>query len=529
MTGVKATRFILIALFVVVLGTLPVIEKRALSDDHPCPNGQHWDSAMNMCMADSTARTSMDFHANAFLVGGAESGPRGRDAIYSPNMWMIDLNHEISDQNLFKIEWMGTAELWTVPKNGIPELLQVGEDKKDGTPFLDAQHPHSSPVMGLTFEDIIQLHNDHTLTFCFAPRGEATAGVPPFMHRESSEGNPNVPLGHHIGQDVFHISSTVFCGKYETDKTTIAVSAFSGKEPEPTEVNLDMHKPDSVGVTLSHKLTDNVTAGASFAEVKHSHQNNSNLPDAPVPQSVTSAWMSTHNQIGSVTLSTSSIFGEVYDHTAHQSLNSFLEEFVATLGNNNFFGRVEVLQRTPEDLQIVVTDGKTGAQWVKAFTIGYERKIFQKNGVSLFAGGSFTKDVVPGDYKSAYGGNPNAGEVHIRLNFMKHKDFGPPAIDNTPRPKYAWFRRSVIAPRCLMCHSEIQGDGDGLEKANFDSYEGVVKMVKPGDALHSPLFMALANKKMPRPMEGMENPQYLNDEELNALAGWIDDGAKKDW
>jgi hypothetical protein len=525
----KAVRLFAIPVVLSVLGALLALERGAFSDDHPCPDGQHWDSSMNMCMPDATAKTSVDFHVNAFLVGGAESGPRGRDAVDSPNMWMIDLNHKISDQNLFKVEWMGTAELWTVPKDGVPELLQIGENKQDGTPYVDAQHPHSSPVMGLTFEDIIQLHDDHQLTFFFAPRGEATAGVPPFMHRASAEGNPNVPLGHHIGQDVFHVSSTVIGAKYETDKTTVAVSAFSGREPQPTEVNLDMHKPDSVGVSVSHKLNDDVTAGASFAEVENSQQATGNLPDAPQPQSVTSAWVSTQSQIKSVTLSTSSIFGQVYNHTDHQSLNSFLEEFVATLGNNNFFGRVEVLQRTPGDLQIQVTDGKTGAQWVKAVTLGYERKILQKDGFSVFAGASYTKDFVPGDFKAAYGGNPNSGEVHIRLNFMKHKDFGPPEIDHTPRPKYAWFRRSVIAPRCMMCHSTTQGDGDGLISANFETYEGVVKMLKPGDPLHSTLYIALLNKKMPRPMEGMENPQYLSDEELGALFDWIADGAKKDW
>ena len=45
---------------------------------------------------------------------------------------------------------MGTTELWTYPRRRYPELLQVGEERSDGSPCIDAQHPHSSPIMGLT-------------------------------------------------------------------------------------------------------------------------------------------------------------------------------------------------------------------------------------------------------------------------------------------------------------------------------------------------------------------------------------------
>jgi uncharacterized protein YjbI with pentapeptide repeats len=99
----------------------------------------------------------------------------------------------------------------------------------------------------------------------------------------------------------------------------------------------------------------------------------------------------------------------------------------------------------------------------------------------------------------------------------------PPA-----QPHFAWFKQNILSPRCLMCHSTTQGDGDGLDKANFDTYENLMKQVKPGDPMHSPLYLVLFNKEMPRPMEGMEKPAYLNAFELQALSDWIKAGALND-
>jgi hypothetical protein len=42
---------------------------------------------------------------------------------------------------------MGTTELWTYPRRRYPELLQIGEERSDGSPYIDARHPHRSPIM----------------------------------------------------------------------------------------------------------------------------------------------------------------------------------------------------------------------------------------------------------------------------------------------------------------------------------------------------------------------------------------------
>jgi hypothetical protein len=385
---------------------------------HPCPVGQVWDPSMNMCMAggDSRKITTM-FHMNQFVVLTGSTGPRGRKAVTAPNMWMLMLDKKTSARNTVEVSWMGTTDLWTIPKNGTPELFQAGEANAAGTPFIDAQHPHSSPIMGLTFSDILTYgaNGENRLTFFFAPRGEATAGPESFMHRPSAEGNPDAPLGHHL-QDVFHISSTVVGAKVDSGKWSIEASAFSGVEPSPSVVNLDMHKPDSFGVRANYRANDNVTIGGSYARVKALDRANNPLQQSEDERAY-AAWIQTSHMLSQGKLSTTTLFGRNDNKTSEQQLNSFLEEFLFELGKNNFYGRFELVQRTPEQLEVQVTDGKTGAKWLKAYTLGYERRIKQQGDIKVFSGLALSTYSVPKDFQGAYGKRPLTAKVYLRIKF----------------------------------------------------------------------------------------------------------------
>lgn len=388
------------------------------SNSQSCPAGQHWDSSMNMCMPDGNSKslTAM-FHYNQFLIATTSSGPRGRSAVSAPNMWMLMLDKKTSDRNTLEVSWMGTTDLWTVPSNGTPELLQTGEANAAGVPFVDAQHPHSSPIMGLTFSDILSYgaNGENKLTFFFAPRGEATAGPENFMHRASAEGNPDAPLGHHL-QDVFHISSTVIGMKVDHGKLTVEGSVFSGAEPSPSQVNLDMHTPDSYAFRVNYRVDKHITVGGSFANVKALDRVN-NPENKKETEHATAAWIESDFDLGKGTIKSSTIWGRNENITSNEQLNSFLEEIVYSLGKNNFYGRVEVLQRTPDQLEIQTTDGKTGAKWVKAITLGYERQVLSRGGLQLYTGAAVSKYSLPKEYQAAYGKSPTAAKVYLRLKF----------------------------------------------------------------------------------------------------------------
>jgi hypothetical protein len=383
-----------------------------------CPPGQHWDASMKMCMPDGPSNGTMTmFHYNQFIVLTGASGPRGRTAVTAPNMWMLMVDKKISDNNTVELSWMGSTDLWTVPKNGTPELFQSGEANASGVPYVDAQHPHSSPIMGLTFSDILSFgaNGENKLSFFFAPRGEATAGPEAFMHRASAEGNPDAPLGHHL-QDVFHIASTVVGVKADYGKWTVEASTFSGVEPSPAQVNLDMHNPDSYAIRTNYRFNDAVTAGVSYAKLKALDRANNPLGQSEDERAV-AAWVQTKTMLYGGTFNTTSIYGRNDNRSSDVQLNSFLEEFLYELGKNNFYGRFEVLQRAPDQLEIQVTDGKTGAKWIKALTLGYERQIQERGSMKMYAGAALTTYSVPEEFRVFYGDNPVAAKVYYRIKF----------------------------------------------------------------------------------------------------------------
>ena len=366
------------------------------------PSDGSMDASMNMSSGATTPKATLMLHINQFMVGSRTSGPRGQSRLTGPGSWMLTYDNDLTSRNHLSIDIMGSPEQLTVGNKGTPQLFQ--------TDHIDNFHAHDT-IMALEFKDSVALGagGKQRLTLLFAPRGEAAVGPVPFMHRESAEGNPDAPLGHAL-QDGFHDVSTVFGLEYEIAHTTVEITGFSGQAiawPFP------LHSPDSYAVRLNQKISDNVRVGASYA-------------DALLPNDTGGAehnqfiagWLTTSNQIRGGSLKSAFVWGSA--RAGHGPfLNSFLGEAVYQRGRNNFYGRVEALQLTPSQLALVTNDGAEGARWVDAFTVGYERALFEKRELSLFVGGSYTKDIGPGAFQPTYGSDPNGVKIYLRVKFMK--------------------------------------------------------------------------------------------------------------
>jgi hypothetical protein len=368
-----------------------------------CQPAQHWDSGMQMCMAgEEKPKAALMFHLNQFILYSSTSGPRGKSRLTGPGMWMLMYDNDLTSHNHLSIDVMGSPEQLTVGEKGTPQLLQ--------TENVDNMHAHDT-IMALEIRDAVAIGDGdkQRLTFLFAPRGEAAIGPVPFMHRESAEGNPDAPLGH-ARQDGFHDASTVFGLEYQFARTTLEATAFSGQNiswPFP------LHGPDSFGARMNQGLDDHVSVGASYADVL--------LPDAAggaEHTQFTSAWLTTSHQIHGNSLKSSFVWGQARaGHGA--SLSSFLEEAVYQQGSNHLYGRAEILQIAPEQLDLPTTDGASGPRWVEALTVGYERTLFERDDLGLLLGGSYTKDWVPASFQPAYGSHPRGLKVYLRVKFMR--------------------------------------------------------------------------------------------------------------
>jgi hypothetical protein len=376
---------------------------------------------MAMCMpaaggADSGLQLSAQFAA--FAVLSAVPGPRGAEQLATPNYLMLVAALPAGQRQLLSLEFMGTTELWTFPRSGYPELLQVGEQRADGQPYRDAQHPHSSPVMGLLLADTLELGASRTLELSFAPRGASSDGPVAFMHRESARDNPDAPLGHHVGQDVGHISSTVLAAQLALGRLTLEASAFNGSEPEPTHVDLPLGRIDSGALRLTLEFVTAHRLAASLARVRQAD------PEYPGSSHATRGSVSLTDRFGAVAgphLDHALIFGVITRDGPTPTLHSLLDEGTLNRGHVDFWWRVETLERLASELGVVAAATGNERRWVQALTLGATRWHASASAWQLGLGASLTLDHVPGDWAMAYGGHaPLSARLILQLRGNSH-------------------------------------------------------------------------------------------------------------
>lgn len=166
-----------------------------------------------------------------------------------------------------------------------------------------------------------------------------------------------------------------------------------------------------------------VTVGGSYAKVKALDRANNPLKEVEDERAY-AAWIQTSWSLKSGKLSTTTLWGQNDNRTSDVQLNSFLQEFLYELGKNNFYGRLEILQRTPEQLEVQVTDGKTSAKWIKALTLGYERQLQSRGNMKMYAGAAVTSYSIPKEFRVTYGSAPVAAKVYLRIKFNSGMPMG---------------------------------------------------------------------------------------------------------
>lgn len=382
-----------------------------------CDEMTVWDAPMGMCMPlagpDMTMRMLM-LRGNLFIDEIAETGPRGRPAFVVPNMVMADVGTTIGSAHYLNLDLMLTAEKWTFPSTGSPQLLQVGEENAQGQPYVDAQHPHSSPIMGLTLSDTIRLNSRRDfLKISFAPRGESTDGPVAYAQRPTGMGNPDVPLGHHVAQDVGHISSTVLVAALKWNQTRVEASIFNGTEPQPTQVDLPMGAPNSIAARIFQDFNSKMAASFSYAYVQNPEPND---PDIAFVVRYSASFSSQIEVFSNATLFNTFIVGLISNYNHAPTLISFGDEFWLRFDRSRIWGRAELLQRTPSQLEIDSAPSSNSGRFVGAITLGYSYALLKEEFGEAAIGGSVTANFVPQEFASAYGGNnPWGARVFVQL------------------------------------------------------------------------------------------------------------------
>jgi hypothetical protein len=354
------------------------------------------------------------FHGVAFVVDTQQSGPRGRDKLYSPN-WMMPMLTRQFGRHSVMFRTMLSPEPLTVSKRRYPELFQSGETAY-GLPIVDGQHPHDL-LMELAGRYDFKISEKVGLYVYGGPVGDPALGPTAFSHRASASENPVAALAHHQ-EDSTHISNSVITVGVDGGPVQLEASTFHGREPNENRWNIDGGDPDSFASRLTIAANSNLSGQISIGRI-----NNREALEPDLDTLRTTASISHDVRFGSGHVSSTLIWGRNKDITHHGNriFNAYtFESTVNFLSRNWLWTRIENVDRDRTLLvgevpaALSVEEDPIGR--VQAYTFGYERDLpVGIPSVSVGLGTQITTYGLPRQLKSVYGDRPAAFSVFLRI------------------------------------------------------------------------------------------------------------------
>jgi mono/diheme cytochrome c family protein len=373
----------------------------------------HWMNGDWMIMA----------HGDVKLGFNHQGGPRGVNKAESQN-WLMLMAERNAGGGRLMLRGMFSAEPWTAPRRGFPELFQTGEDYK-GRPIIDAQHPHDL-FMELAAGYTLAVSEKVSINIYGGPVAEPALGPVAFMHRASASENPAAPLGHHW-HDSTHIAHGVFTAGVTAGRFKIESSIFRGAEPDENRKTIDFGKLDSYSSRLWFTPTPDWTMQVSYGYLTN--------PEALEPGNLKRWTASIHHNRAweDGNWASSLIWGR--NSEEHGKSNAYLFESTANFKDKNYlftrlelgdkigllqeniFGRAGLVDDHHSDEIGSDEHSSLAEQWnrVGAFTFGGVRDIVASPKLRLGIGASATFYHVPDPLKPVYGSSPTSFQIFLRF------------------------------------------------------------------------------------------------------------------
>jgi hypothetical protein len=350
------------------------------------------------------------FHGEAFLNDIQQSGPRGADKFFSTN-WIMPMAQRQLGNGTLTLRAMLSFEPGTVSKRRYPELFQQGETAF-GRGIVDGQHPHEF-FMELAVLYDYKLTANTLLSFYAAPMGDPAMGPLGYPHRPSASEDPIAPLGHHL-QDSTHIADDVITVGLTYRNVRLEASGFHGREPDEFRWNLDSGKIDSWASRLTVNPAQNWSFQYSLAQL---HSPEALAPDTDLSRMTASLMYNRLLQNGN--WASMLLWGRNRSLVDGNVGNSYLAESTVHWARNNFWTRIENVDRTNE-LLLGENPEPPGFQEryfarVQAYTAGYDREIGHIPHLATAVGAQVTWYGVPDSLKSIYNSHPLGVVMFLRL------------------------------------------------------------------------------------------------------------------
>jgi mono/diheme cytochrome c family protein len=376
-------------------------------------NMWHWMPGDWMLMVHGSVKTGFD----------SQGGPRGVDKAESQNWFMLMADHPVEDGGLFTFRGMFSAEPWTAPNGGFPELFQTGETFR-GRPIIDAQHPHNL-FMELAASLTMPLAEHVSIFIYGGPVGEPALGPVAFMHRASGSEDPAAPLGHHW-EDSTHISEGVFTTGVTAWLFRAEGSIFRGEEPDEHRLDIETGKLDSYSGRIWFLPTPNWAIQFSKGHLHHPEL----LEPGNVDRTTASATYNRPWHDGN--WATTLLWGRNHELTGNSNAYLF-ESTVNFLDKNYAYTRLELVDKPglllentwgrpgldAADLSETGPDSSVNLQnqafRIGAFTFGGVRDVVTDPKLRVGVGADVTFYEIPDPLKPIYGSSPLSFHVFLRF------------------------------------------------------------------------------------------------------------------
>jgi hypothetical protein len=349
-------------------------------------------------------------HGGAFLRYTSQdafrAGARGGDRFDAPNWVMIMAQPPRGARGGFSFRGMFSLDRLTEGGGGYPLLFQTGESW-NGRPLIDRQHPHDL-FSELSVSYGRSLGPDAGVFAYFGFPGEPALGPPAFMHRASSFGNPDAPLGHHM-QDSTHITFGVLTGGARYKGLKLDASVFTGREPDENRFDFDRPRFDSRSIRLSFNPTGRIALQVSHGFL---HSPEALEPGADVRRTTASLMMS-HPPRPGTDWTTTVVWG-VNTSSGRPATHSFLADSETGFGRAAVYARIEYVQRPAHDLELEELGDRVFP--VGALTAGAAWQVSSDRGLRLQAGAQASIYHVADELAPVYGRRPFSFEIYLRMS-----------------------------------------------------------------------------------------------------------------
>src|SRR5712691_1126739 len=342
-------------------------------------------------------------HGQGFFQYNWQGGSRGSNQVGLVNWAMAAASRPLGGGQL-QLRGMLSAEPWTIGSRGYPLLVQTGESYQ-GAPLHDRQHPHD------LFMELAALYERPVarnlgLSLYLAPVGEPAVGPVAFPHRPSAADDPLAPISHHW-QDGTHITFGVVTAGVFTRSVKVEASWSNGREPDENRTNFDYagRRLDSYSGRFTVNPGSRWSLSAWYAYLKSPEGLH---PDESLHR--LGAAVLTTQPVGNAGTWSSALLYGANDRigTGRLASSVLLESTLDLDGTNSFFGRVEYVRKSAEEL-VIVSVPPTTEYDVSALALGYLRTVGTAAGLTAGVGVRTSVNFVPSSLDAVYGSRTPVG------------------------------------------------------------------------------------------------------------------------